>query len=309
MVQVVLQASRSSGQVGDTVAFTAVVTNRGLAMASDVWVNLTLHPSLIRGSSDFPWDDGRPAWHLRSLQPGATVMINFTVVIAGNATQGNVLDITSTTDYTDSHGGLLARDRGSPLGIAIPIQASPPSPLTLGLLAALGTASAILVYLLVAGRKEPEVEEVLLIHREGLLLAQASRERIHGKDRDILAGSLVAIQAFIKDAFQTETERDLERMDLGEYKILIRRGSYAFLVVAVKGSPTRRTGARLQAALERLESEHADVLAGWMGNMDEMAAVQRTLEEVLRGHLGPHPSEHEDAVQEMGLPPGPPPPP
>ncbi len=309
LVQVVLQASRTSAQVGDTVALTAVVTNRGLATASDVWVNLTLHPSLIRGSSSFPWDGGRPAWHLRSLQPGAAVVINFTVAIAGNATQGNVLDITAATDYTDSHGGLLARDRGSPLGLVIPNQASPISPLTLGLLAALGAAGAFLAYLFVSGRKEPEVEEVLLIHREGLLLAQASRERTHGKDRDILAGSLVAIQAFIKDAFQTETEKDLERMDLGEYKILIRRGNYAFLVVAVKGSPTRRTGARLQAALGKLESEHADVLAGWMGNMDEMTAVQRTLEEVLHGHLGPHPPGHEGSAHEVGLPPGPPPPP
>ncbi len=80
----------------------------------------------------------------------------------------------------------------------------------------------------------PTVEEVCLIQRDsGLLMGAASLSP--AVDKDVIAGMLTAIKAFVEDAFQRENE-ELEMIQYGTYKILLYNFHTYYVSVAMSGS-------------------------------------------------------------------------
>jgi len=79
-----------------------------------------------------------------------------------------------------------------------------------------------------------QVEEVYLIQKDsGLLIGNASTENT--VDKDVIAGMLTAIKAFVEDAFKREQE-DLESIQYGTYKIIIQSFYSYYIALAVKGT-------------------------------------------------------------------------
>ncbi len=272
------------------------VQNTGSATARDFWANLTLDLSLTEVGTTAPATPEvlgpRYSYHLKNLTAGSVLLFNIDMAVLANATAGRSMYFIMAVDYDDARGDHL--DTVRPPGVAFTILQAPPlgtNPMTLvpplGLVALVGLA----LFLVVRYVREPEVEEVLLVHKEGLLMAQASRSEAHGKDRDILASSLVAVKDFIREAFHEETSKELDRMDLGDYKLLIRRGRGAFLVVALQGSPTRRTQARVRETLQTIESLLGPKLEEWNGDTEEVMGVIPVLENLL--HRGRQPSKDQ----------------
>ncbi|HEB62464.1 MAG TPA: hypothetical protein ENI82_04845 [Bacteroidetes bacterium] len=78
------------------------------------------------------------------------------------------------------------------------------------------------------------IEEIYLIQRDsGLLLAHASQNQ--SLNRDLVAGMLTAIKAFVEDAFQKNSE-DLEMIEYGSYKIFIQTFRSYYMAIAISGS-------------------------------------------------------------------------
>lgn len=79
-----------------------------------------------------------------------------------------------------------------------------------------------------------KIQEVYLIQKDsGLLIGHASKENT--VDKDIIAGMLTAIKAFVEDAFKREQE-DLESIQYGTYKIIIQSFYSYYIALAIKGS-------------------------------------------------------------------------
>jgi hypothetical protein len=79
-----------------------------------------------------------------------------------------------------------------------------------------------------------DIEEVYVIQKDsGLLLASASNQ--DSMDKDVVAGMLTAIKSFVEDAFN-KTAQDLETIEYGSYKIVIRSYYSFYIAVAISGA-------------------------------------------------------------------------
>ena len=84
----------------------------------------------------------------------------------------------------------------------------------------------------------PKIEEICLIQRNsGLLMGSASLHTI--VDKEVIAGMLTAIKAFVEDAFQRGNE-ELEMIQYGSYKILLYNFHSYYVSVALSGSVSSR---------------------------------------------------------------------
>ncbi len=80
----------------------------------------------------------------------------------------------------------------------------------------------------------PQILEVYVIQRDsGLLLGSASIQDT--MDKDLIAGMLTAIKAFVEDAFKRENQ-DLEMVKYGNFQILLQNYHSYYISVAMSGS-------------------------------------------------------------------------
>ncbi|MFM2268939.1 MAG: hypothetical protein RL757_2380 [Bacteroidota bacterium] len=90
--------------------------------------------------------------------------------------------------------------------------------------------------LALASVKISTLEEVFLIQKNsGLLLGSASRQP--KLNRDVVAGMLTAIKAFIEDAFERENQ-ELEGVNYGNYQIFLQNFPTFYAAIAVSGAPS-----------------------------------------------------------------------
>jgi hypothetical protein len=88
------------------------------------------------------------------------------------------------------------------------------------------------------------VEEIFVIERDsGLLIGSATL--YPSVNRDVVAGMLTAIKAFVEDAFQRDKE-DLEMIQYGTYKIVIENFPNYYFAVAIKGSISTEEAGKLR---------------------------------------------------------------
>lgn len=87
---------------------------------------------------------------------------------------------------------------------------------------------------ILANTLESSIEEVYVIsHESGLLLGSASAQTT--VDKEMIAGMLTAIKAFVEDAFQ-RTDEELQGIQYGSYEILIQNFYNYYIAVAISGS-------------------------------------------------------------------------
>jgi hypothetical protein len=88
------------------------------------------------------------------------------------------------------------------------------------------------------------LEEIFVIERNsGLLIGSAA---LHPSvNRDVIAGMLTAIKAFVEDAFERNKE-DLEMIQYGTYKIVIENLPSYYFAAAIKGSISTAEAGKLR---------------------------------------------------------------
>lgn len=88
--------------------------------------------------------------------------------------------------------------------------------------------------LMLANLIDPKIEEIHVIEKNsGILLGSYAKKE--ALDRDMVAGMLTAIKAFVEDAFQTE-EQELESIDYQNFKIIIKSFNSFFIAVVCSGT-------------------------------------------------------------------------
>ncbi|UCE75337.1 MAG: hypothetical protein JSV56_06460, partial [Methanomassiliicoccales archaeon] len=126
-----------------------------------------------------------------------------------------------------------------------------------------------------------QLEEVLLIHNNGVLISQVSRIMDIDIDRDIFSGMFTAVQEFIKDSFGRSEDTGLTRMDFGEKKILIEHGHTIFLTSILGEGEPRYLPLYMVEVLREVEEKYGDVLDGWQGNYSQLEGIDDIVKKLL----------------------------
>ncbi|HUL39562.1 MAG TPA: PKD domain-containing protein, partial [Methanomassiliicoccales archaeon] len=163
------------------------------------------------------------------------------------------------------------------------IQITQPS--DLGLLMGIGLIVAAILILIgyLIGRQSVAVDEVFIIYEDGRLMAHQTRRLKPGMDDDILSSMLVAIQSFVKDSFKDESSTHLQRLDFGEKKILVEKGSSFFLAVVLHGKRAGAVPNRMQRAVEDIEKEYHDTLMEWDGDFEKVRGIKDSTDKLMKG--------------------------
>lgn len=126
------------------------------------------------------------------------------------------------------------------------------------------------------------IEDVMLIHRSGVLISQASRKLEMDIDRDIFSAMFTAVQEFIKDSFRGMEEGGLNRMDFGTHKILIEHGHNIFLTTILIGGEPRYLPLYMAEVLREVEEKYGSVLEEWRGNYKEVEGIDEVIKKILQ---------------------------
>lgn len=120
------------------------------------------------------------------------------------------------------------------------------------------------------------IKHVFLIHRKtGLLLKQVAPEQ-EKQDMDLISAMLTAIRDFARDAFGAD-ESELEEIQYGDSRILLKTGQLAYLAVVVQGFEPPGYASLLQRVTHDLNIEYEHPLRDFTGEMDILPDFGPTL--------------------------------
>ena len=190
---------------------------------------------------------------------------------------GQFLVVGFSLDYTDFLGS--ARP-GSTATLSVVVNASaPPGFDPMGLLSVAAILGALAVFFLL--RRGGRIEEVFLVHWSGVLIVHLSKTIKTATDRDILAGMLTTIQQFAREAFVEWRGRDIRRIDLGNQKIFLSRGSYTYLAAVVRGRKPGGLPSRMARSVTEFEAIFEGKLEEWDGALETLGGAEELLSEAL----------------------------
>ncbi|MDD4308740.1 MAG: ATP-binding protein, partial [Thermoplasmata archaeon] len=124
------------------------------------------------------------------------------------------------------------------------------------------------------GQRHTSLSVVLLMDETGRLIAKASNEAA-SVDSEIITGMLSVVQDFIRDSLAQKAEQgaDLGRLEYGDTKIIIERGTHFYLVAILKGSETGDIRSAVKSAFRRIEEEHGEMLATLAEEVESLRPV------------------------------------
>jgi outer membrane protein OmpA-like peptidoglycan-associated protein len=131
-----------------------------------------------------------------------------------------------------------------------------------------------------------QVQDVFLIHRaSGLLLAHVAVKADMAVDQDAIAGMLVAIQDFAKDAVFTRGNDALQTIDSGQSTIWLCHGELALLASVIRGAPPLELRAELQTVLDDLHALYQQPFKGFVSNNVPLPELAEHLRPLLKTEL------------------------
>jgi OOP family OmpA-OmpF porin len=132
------------------------------------------------------------------------------------------------------------------------------------------------------------VEQVFLIHRKsGLLLRHAAAKDTVLKDADMISGMLTAIRDFLSDSF-AEGGQELEKVDVGHFRLWLTYSPRLLLVGAVNGAPPVELRNVFRNALDGIEESLQPQIAAFkQGDVSVFEPAQPFLDACLLGHAAP----------------------
>ncbi|HLE45558.1 MAG TPA: hypothetical protein VI915_01010, partial [Thermoplasmata archaeon] len=294
LIDAALVADRSTVEPGGTIRYSLYYNNSRPALSALVTAEVLLPAgiALVAAAPGYNTSvpaEGKYVWTLTNVGSGSHA-INLTVSVPVSAATGTILRTTAFVNYTDDGG---SRVGGSQVYTVVAVYLAPPPPegppwgwIALGVVIAVVVA-AIALRLYLAALDETVIDEVFLLHRDGLLVKHYTRRLKPDVDSDILSGMLIAVQNFVNESFIGEAglkkEGQLDEMKFGQYRILLTRGRFVIVAAVVSGPRVERVPAQIRAAIDDLEKEFGRVLERWDGNMEEVAGADRYMQDLIAG--------------------------
>lgn len=274
-----LETSATSVPVQTTFYYTLRARNVGLTTAKAVWLLDSVDPDLkIFSYTSNVAPTGAPDlnWTYADLQPGEEQAITLFVQVDAGVSAGAQIPNFLTAIYTNSQGQILGAVETK--AVVVTVAASPsPLPYFLGA----GIAVGAVVLFIVIRRREPRIEEIFLVMKNGILINHLTRNLSEERDPDVVGGMLTAVQQFVTDAFKFGNNRVLREMEFGDYRIFVEMGQNVFLAAVCSGSGTLGIERKLRKVLAEIEERYGAVLKDWNGDVDRILGAQ----DVMRARL------------------------
>src|SRR2546426_1389680 len=284
-----LVASRRAVEPGGSVGYTLFYNNTRLALAASVIVELFLPTGVPLSSASPVYSSaaaGRFTWNLTQVGAGEHA-IRFTATVPTDTPLGSILHTPAFANYTDDRGNRIGGSQTS-ADVAVQLPASgAPWAVIGGAIAAAAILGLIALRTYLSAIEKTVIDEVFLLHRDGLLVKHYTRRLKPDADSDILSGMLIAVQNFVNESFIGESglnkEGQLDEMKFGQYRILLVRGEYVIVGAVVSGPRVDKVPAQIRGAIDDLERELGPVLERWDGNMDQVSHADGYMQDLIAG--------------------------
>ncbi len=126
------------------------------------------------------------------------------------------------------------------------------------------------------------VERVLILHREGRLVSECSREDCRTEDLEMMSGVLVAIQGIAEEGLMRGGE--LQSVEFGTNLVVIAGGEHINLAVVLYGEPTEDLMEEMLATINSIEASYAGVIEDWDGDLAPlMAGIEGMVMPLIKG--------------------------
>jgi hypothetical protein len=142
------------------------------------------------------------------------------------------------------------------------------------------------------------VEEVLVVLRDGRLIADFARDDAKTKDADLMSGMLVAIQGIAREGL--ERGGMLRSINYEDNTILMASGGRLYLAVVVYGQPDDALRGMLEETVRQVEASYGDIIDAWDGDLSVFAGVG----DVIRSLVDRTRNVTREEVQASGAAPG-----
>ncbi len=282
-----LVASPAEAAPGASVTLVLFYNNSRTALAHWVVAEMFLPPGVPLSSADPLYTStgpGKYIWNMTDVGSGEH-RITIAVTLPLSAAAGARLRTTAFVNYTDAQG----KPVGGSQTFADVVVAGPSSPpyllIGIGAVVAVVAVGLLLWYRQSSG--ETVIDEVFLLHRDGLLIKHYTRRLKPDVDSDILSGMLIAVQNFVNESFIGEAglkkEGQLDEMKFGEYRIVLTRGKYVIVAAVVSGRHVEKVPAQIRASIDDLEASLGPVLDSWEGDMDKVTGADRFMQDLISG--------------------------
>jgi hypothetical protein len=119
------------------------------------------------------------------------------------------------------------------------------------------------------------VEEVLVVLRDGRLIATTGRDEARTKDADLMSGMLVAIQGIAKEGL--ERGGTLESIKYEENAILMVSGNRLYVAAVIYGVPDDALRGVMEETVRQLEATYGEIIDGWDGDLSVFAGVSEAV--------------------------------
>jgi len=139
-----------------------------------------------------------------------------------------------------------------------------------------------------------QVEALFLIHKESSVLLKhvVSKEGVV-KDEDMVSGMLSAIQDFVGDSFDSNSQDKLQTMQVGELSVWIEESPNLTLAAVIRGKAPVELRQMLREALEEIEAGYSKALRQFNGDVAIFEGTEPVLERCLR-------TEKEEEQRQQG---------
>ena len=130
--------------------------------------------------------------------------------------------------------------------------------------------------------QESKVQEIFVLHSNGLVIAHAGSHEDSEIDRDTVGGMLTAIQNFVQEAFSTSEMDSLKSLSMGELRVLIEAKGSIVVAVLFTGHEARELRKGIMRLMDELDENFGEVLHDWRGDKRSVMGIQNWLETVLK---------------------------
>jgi uncharacterized repeat protein (TIGR01451 family) len=129
------------------------------------------------------------------------------------------------------------------------------------------------------------IDDALLMYNDGRLLSHVARRVTPDMDSEIFTSMLTAIQDFVTDSFNKDTDWDVNKIEFRNKRIAIEKSESGLVSLALiyQGKGKEEVlNKKAKSILEKVEEDYGDALKDWDGSMGDVKGVKEIITEGLK---------------------------
>jgi len=152
-------------------------------------------------------------------------------------------------------------------------------------LGGLGITSAVLGAVAWKKRKKPfMVQDMMLIHNDGLLIGRQAQDQPGAIDENIMSGMLTAVLNFVEDSMSANQDT-LKSFGFEHYMVLVQRGEKAYAAIVYDGDAPEQISKELASFLGKIERVYKHGLENWSGDLSsDFPAIGMLIQNFVKEH-------------------------